>query len=215
MIRLKCLIHVLILFVLLLESHSFAGPACERIDRKISESVVDGYTIQIFSYNCKEGVQMYKDEIAAHAKILDSGGQIIENEIGGWILEDNGSQWQPPSEIKIAAVPDGFPYLVFQSSNYSSSNINHSYILYSTTPTLKKVAIIKSPINHYQSSSNDGSEYAVVGFYTNLHGDYLIDRLVPDNKVAECNACQGYDIETVKVTKDRVTVFGRRPFGRK
>ncbi len=209
MLIMRVILIMLFLSLLGFATETMAGPSCTRIERKTSEKIVNDYAVQFFSLDCKEDIQLYRDEIAGIVKITDNNGKILEERIGGWSYEGS---WYPPSEIKLAVVPNGFPYLVFHSSNYSSANISHSYILYSTTPLLQKYGEINSPVNEYQVVDRQGSEDIVVGFYKSEDGDYLIDRIVPDDKIAECNSCQGYNIEVLMITKDGLVIIDKHPY---
>ena len=149
------IVIMLLIFLAASVTETIAGPDCTRIERKTNEVIVDGYTIKFFTFNCEETIQLYRDEIAALVKISDRDGEILEEEIGGW---QYGEEWYPPSAIRLAEIPAGFPYLIFHSTNYSPANISNSYILYSTKPTLQKYGEINSPVNEYQVITHQGNE---------------------------------------------------------
>lgn len=175
-----------------------ADPDCKWKPIKITTTPVNIFKVQITQFQCEN--YTYSDEkiTEAEALILDQFGNVVESKIGGLI--DYG-RWIRPDEITIVNTPDDFPYLVFLSSIYSSSNILHTYILYSTTPTLINKGEITKPVNHYQANNRKGSERNVIGFYKDRNGNYLIDRLTTRGaETGKCNACQKYNVETLMVS---------------
>jgi hypothetical protein len=96
--------------------------------------------------------------------------------------------------------PEDFPLVVFLSTNSSISNVSHTYIFFTTNPSLRKIAVISELITEYQATGT-GTALKVTGFYRNQNGDILFDRLTTNGqKVGSSNATQQYSLETFKVT---------------
>jgi len=114
-------------------------------------------------------------------------------------------------ELSIKYTPkEGFPYLVVLSSTYGASNISHTYHIYSDT--LIELGEVTQPINKYQANKRNGSEKEVMGFYED-NGAFLIDRLTTEGtEVGGCNACQKWNVETLKVTDSGLVSLGLREF---
>ena len=103
-------------------------------------------------------------------------------------------------------------YQVILTSVYGSSNISHTYHIYSTTPTLKLIGKVTQPINIWQANDGKGSERDVVGIYK-YKDMFLIDRLtLEDTETAKCNACQDWNVETLRLTDEGLISQGLREF---
>ena len=115
--------------------------------------------------------------------------------------------------MSIVDTPEGFPLLTLLSSFYGASNTSHTYLLYSTTPVLKKIAEITQPLNMYQVTNGNGSEREVDGFYIDSAGNFLIDRLTTEGtELGKCNACQEWRLETLKLIDENMVSIGIKDF---
>ena len=109
--------------------------------------------------------------------------------------------------------PEGFPLLTILSSFYGASNVSHTYLLYSTSPILKKIGEITQPLNMYQATNGNGSEREVDGFYKDNDGNFLIDRLTTEGtELGRCNACQEWRLETLKLVDGNMVSMGIRDY---
>ena len=134
-------------------------------------------------------------------QIIDSNDNIVEDFIGGG------------DELSIVDTPEGFPLLTLLSSFYGASNTSHTYLLYSTSPELKKITEITQPLNIYQVTNGNGSEREVDGFYQDTDGNFLIDRLTTEGtELGKCNACQEWRLETLKLIDGNMVSMGIRDY---
>ena len=132
-------------------------------------------------------------------QIIDSNDNIVVDFIGGG------------DELSVVDTPEGFPLLTILSSFYGASNNSHTYLLYSTSPVLKKVAEITQPLNMYQVTNGNGSERIVNGFYQDSDGNFLIDRLTTEGtELGKCNVCQEWRLETLKLVDGNMVSMGIR-----
>ena len=110
-------------------------------------------------------------------------------------------------EVKQIKMPDDFPYIVVQVYRQGTSDFILRYILYSKKNRNIKIGEVE-PINKYQAQNGAGSEREAEGFYQDKQGNYYIDRLTDKGtKLASCNACQKYNVETLKVTDHGLVVI--------
>ena len=182
---------------------------------KMSITPIDSYTVIITQYACTKGGeyingQFYEDGkpskpypglegYSYSGQIIDSNDNIVVDFIGGG------------DELSVVDTPEGFPLLTLLSSFYGASNNSHTYLLYSTSPVLKKVAEITQPLNEYQVNKTKGSERIVDGFYVDSNGDFLIDRLTTEGtELGRCNACQEWGLETLKLVDGNMVSMGIR-----
>ena len=106
--------------------------------------------------------------------------------------------------LSIAKLPSGFPHFAFAVSRWGASNTYHSYVIYSTFPKLRQIAIIERPLNKFQANRKKGPEREVDGFYQNDVGDFLIDPLTTEGtELCTSNASQKWNVETLKLVGDR------------
>jgi hypothetical protein len=149
------------------------------------EELIDGYNVS-FTYA---------------GKIINKKNRIIVSHIG------NGNK------LSVVDTPSGFPHTVFLVSRWGASNNYHSYLVYSTDPKLKRIAIIERPLNEFQANKKIGSERNVDGFYINDAGDFLIDILVaqPTNGSVS-NADRRWNVETLKLNGDYLESVRTREF---
>jgi hypothetical protein len=69
------------------------------------------------------------------------------------------------------------------------------------------------PLNEYQVTVGKGSERIVDGFYQDSDGDFLIDRLTTEGtELGQCNACQEWRLETLKLVDENMVSLGIRDF---
>jgi hypothetical protein len=116
-------------------------------------------------------------------------------------------------ELSIVDTPEGFPLLTILSSFYGASNVSHTYLLYSTSPELKKITEITHPLNMYQVTNGNGSERKVGGFYQDSDGNFVIDRLTTEGtELGKCNACQEWRLETLKLIDGDMMSMGIKDF---
>ena len=194
----------------LLSINSFAGPSCDWKPIKTDTTKSNNHSFQVVTLDCN--IDYYKDEniTAQEAVIRDGNNNIVVDHIGSWNWGDDSLNYA--DEVSIVNTPTGFPYQVILSSVYGSSNISHTYHIYSTTPILKKIGEVDRPVNQYQANKGNGSEKEVVGFYER-NGVFLIDRMTTEGTEAgKCNACQKWNVETLKLTENSLVSLGSRGF---
>ena len=174
---------------------------------------IDNYQVIITKHACTKGGEYIDGQFYEEGKpskpypgmegysysgqIIDSNDNIVEDFIGGG------------DELSIVDTPDGFPLLTILSSFYGASNNSHTYLLYSTSPVLKKIGEITQPLNLYQVTNGNGSEREVDGFYQDSDGNFLIDRLTTEGtELGKCNACQEWRLETLKLVDGNMVSMG-------
>ena len=176
---------------------------------------IDNYQVIITKHACTKGGEYIEGQFYENGKpskpypgmegysysgqITDSDNNVVIDFIGGG------------DELSIVNTPEGFPHLTMLSSFYGASNTSHTYLLYSTTPVLKKIAEITQPLNMYQVTNRNGSEREVDGFYQDSDGNFLIDRLTTEGtELGRCNACQEWRLETLKLVDGNMVSMGIR-----
>ena len=184
---------------------------------QISITPIDSYRVVITKYACTKGGeyidgQFYEDGkpskpypgmegYSYSGQIIDSNDNIVEDFIGGG------------DELSMVDTPEGFPLLTILSSFYGASNVSHTYLLYSTSPELKKITEITQPLNMYQVTNGNGSVREVDGFYQDSDGNFLIDRLTTEGtELGKCNACQEWKLETLKLVDGIMVSMGIRDY---
>jgi len=199
-----------LLLIVFISTTVFAGPSCDWKPIKTDTTKSNNYSFQVVTLDCN--IDYYKDEniTAQEAVIRDGNNNIVVDHIGGWSWRDDSLNYA--DEVSIVNTPTGFPYQVILSSVYGGSNISHTYHIYSTAPTLKKIGAVDRPINQYQTNKRNGSEKEVVGFYER-NGVFLIDRLTTEGtEVGKCNARQDWNVETLKLTENSLVSLGSKGF---
>jgi hypothetical protein len=176
-------------------------------------TLIDNYQVIITKHACTKGGEYIDGQFYENGKpskpypgmegysysgqITDSDNNVVIDFIGGG------------DELSIVNTPEGFPHLTMLSSFYGASNTSHTYLLYSTTPVLKKIAEITQPLNMYQVTNGNGSEREVDGFYQDSDGNFLIDRLTTEGtELGKCNACQEWRLETLKLVDGNMVSMG-------
>ena len=180
-------------------------------------TLIDNYQVIITKHACTKGGEYIDGQFYENGKpskpypgmegysysgqISDSDNNVVVDFIGGG------------DELSIVNTPEGFPHLTMLSSFYGASNTSHTYLLYSTTPVLKKIAEITQPLNMYQVTNGNGSEREVDGFYIDSSGNFLIDRLTTEGtELGKCNACQEWRLETLKLIDGEMMSMGIKDF---
>jgi hypothetical protein len=178
-------------------------------------TLIDNYQVIITKHACTKGGEYIDGQFYENGKpskpypgmegysysgqITDSDNNVVIDFIGGG------------DDLSIVNTPEGFPHLTMLSSFYGASNTSHTYLLYSTTPVLKKIAEITQPLNMYQVTNGNGSEREVDGFYIDSAGNFLIDRLTTEGtELGKCNACQEWRLETLKLVDGNMVSMGIR-----
>jgi hypothetical protein len=178
-------------------------------------TLIDNYQVIITKHACTKGGeyidgQFYEngkpsklypgmEGYSYSGKITDSDNNVVVEFIGGG------------DELSVVDTPEGFPLLTILSSFYGASNVSHTYLLYSTSPVLKKITEITQPLNMYQVTNRNGSEREVDGFYQDSDGNFLIDRLTTEGtELGKCNACQEWRLETLKLVNGNMVSMGIR-----
>jgi hypothetical protein len=225
LIDINCRINImkkLLLFTLLtLSFSSFAEIRCGGDLWNIQEVVTqhDSYQVTITKYACTKGgefidgqfydeygkpttpIEHWHADYSFSGQIIDSDNNVVVDFIGGG------------NELTVVDTPDGFPLLTILSSFYGASNTSHTYLLYSTSPELKKIGEITQPLNMYQVTNGNGSERIVDGFYQDSDGNFLIDRLTTKGtELGKCNACQEWKLERLKLVDGNMVSMGIRDF---
>ena len=211
--------NTLLLFTLLFSFAIEASPTCggKLWTLKISIIPVDSYKVLITQHACtKSGEhidgefheygelftpQLVDEGYSYKGQIIDSNDNIVEDFVGGG------------DELSVVDTSDDFPFLVLLSSFYGASNISHTYYIYSTNPVFKRVAEIRNPLNKYQVTKKQGNERIVDGFYQDSEGNFLIDILTTEGtEIGKCNACQEWNVETLKVVEDSLVSLDIRDY---
>ena len=184
---------------------------------QISITPIDSYQVVITKYACTKGGeyrngQFYEDGkpstpwkgeegYSFAGQIIDSNDNIVVDFIGGG------------DELSVVDTPEGFPLLTILSSFYGASNNSHTYLLYSTSPVLKKVGEITNPLNEYQVTNGNGSERIVDGFYQDSDGNFLIDRLTTEHTELEIfDYWNRWRLETLKLVDGNMVSMGIRDY---
>ena len=182
-------------------------------------SLHDSYQVTITKHACTKGgefidgqfydeygkpispIEHYHADYSYSGQITDSDNNVVIDFIGGG------------DELSVVDTPEGFPLLTILSSFYGASNVSHTYLLYSTSPVLKKITEITQPLNMYQVTNGNGSEREVDGFYQDSDGNFLIDRLTTEGtELGKCNACQEWKLETLKLVDGNMVSMGIRDY---
>ena len=182
---------------------------------QVSITPIDSHQVIITKYACTKGGefidgQFYEDGKPSKpiengnvmylfaAQVIDSNDNIVEDFIGGG------------DELSIVDTPKDFPFLTFLSSYYAA-NFSHTYLLYSTFPTFKKIAEIRDPLNIWQANNKQGSERIIDGFYKDSDGSFLLDRLTTEHNEADVWPPIA-DLETFKISESGILSLGIRDF---
>ena len=198
------------LCLLFFSTASFSGPSCDWKPINTDTTKSNNYSLQVATLDCN--IDYYKDDniTAQEAVIRDSNNNIVVDHIGSW--GNYGDDLLYADEVSIVNIPTGFPYEVILTSVYGASNTSHTYHIYSTTPTLKKIGEVNSPVNKYQTTKGKGSEREVTGFYEDK-GVFLIDRMTTEGtELGRCNACQDWNIETLALDNNSLVSVNLRPY---
>jgi hypothetical protein len=182
----------------------------------ITLTQLEEYTVKMVEHQWLGDVMQIESE--AEGVIVDKNNNLVEKEIGGWTEKididpdyikrsppgyASMGKWHRPNRLSLVDTPEDFPLVVFLSTNSSISNVSHTYIFYTTNPSLRKVCEIAGIITQYQATGT-GTALNVTGFYRQ-NGDILFDRLTTDRqKTGRSNASQKYSLETFKITPDGV-----------
>jgi hypothetical protein len=194
--------------------------------KRVTLTQVGAYTVQMFEHQWLGDVQNIESE--ADAVILDTFNHTIaERNIGGWTVRvktDADStkrsssgrssmvKWYRPNWLSLVDTSEDFPFLLFLSSTSSTSNVTHTYIFYTTNPSLRKIAEISGLITEYQATGT-GTALKVTGFYRSQNGEILFDRLTTEGQeFGESNASQKHSLETFKVTPSGVVSIRLKDF---
>ena len=156
--------------LLTLSFSSFAEIRCDGQLWTLQEVItpIDSYQVIITKYDCTRWGEYIDGQLYENGKPFTPSpglegylysGQIIDNN-NNIVVDFIGAN---ADELSIVDTPEGFPLLTLLISFYGASNTSHTYLLYSTSPVLKKVAEIRSRI--------------VEGFYQDSDGNFLIDTL--------------------------------------
>ena len=175
---------------------------------------IDSYRVIITKFACTKGGEYIDGQFYENGKlstppkgdegylfaaqIIDSNDNIVVDFIGGG------------DELSIVDTPEGFPFLTLLSSFYAA-NFSHTYLLYSTFPTFKKIAEIRDPLNMWQVNNKKGSERIIDGFYKDSDGNFLIDRLTTEGNEAGVWPLNYY-LETFKIVEGGIVSLGIRDF---
>ena len=156
--------------LLTLSFSSFAEIRCDGQLWTLQEVItpIDSYQVIITKYDCTRWGEYIDGQLYENGKPFTPSpglegylysGQIIDNN-NNIVVDFIGAN---ADELSIVDTPEGFPLLTLLSTFYGATNISHTYLLYSTSPVLKKVAEIRSRI--------------VEGFYQDSDGNFLLDTL--------------------------------------
>ena len=177
---------------------------------------IDSYRVIITKFACTKGGeyidgQFYEDGkpstpwkgeegYSFAGQIIDNNDNIVVDFIGGG------------DELSVVDTPEGFPLLTILSSFYAA-NFSHTYLLYSTSPVLKKIGEITNPLTEYQVTKGEGSERIVDGFYQDSDGNFLIDRLTTEHTELEnFDYWNRWRLETLKLVDGNMVSMGIRDY---
>ncbi len=182
-------------------------------------TLIDNYQVIITKHACTKGgefiegqfydeygkpttpIEHWHADYSYSGQITDSANNVVIDFIGGG------------DELSIVDTPERFPLLTILSSFYGASNNSHTYLLYSTSPVLKKITEITQPLNMYQVTNGNGTEREVDGFYQDSDGNFLIDRLTTEGtELGKSNASQDWRLETLKLVDGKMVSMGIRDY---
>jgi len=182
-------------------------------------TLIDNYQVIITKHACTKGgefiegqfydeygkpttpIEHWHADYSYSGQITDSANNVVIDFIGGG------------DELSIVDTPERFPLLTILSSFYGASNNSHTYLLYSTSPVLKKITEITQPLNMYQVTNGNGTEREVDGFYQDSDGNFLIDRLTTEGtELGKSNASQEWRLETLKLVDGNMVSLGIRDY---
>ena len=171
---------------------------------------IDNYQVIITKHACTKGGEYIDGQFYENGKPSKPYPGMEGYSYSGQITDsDNNVVIGGGDELSIVDTPEGFPLLTILSSFYGASNTSHTYLLYSTSPELKKITEITQPLNMYQVTNRNGSEREVDGFYQDSDGNFLIDRLTTEGtELGKCNACQEWRLETLKLVDVNMVSMG-------
>ena len=183
----------LIAISLLLSSISFAGPSCIWDLESTEVKNINGNQLSLERYDCRNK-GYWKGEVIADvymASVINTKGETITIEDS-----DNYEVIRLISEAPVNALYFSYP---------GSSNVGNSVRVYDKD--WKHLETLNSPVNEFNASNRNGSEYKIIGFFK-IDNDWFIENI--RSLGGECNACQQYVIDTYKVVGNSLVVIDSR-----
>ena len=210
----------LIIFSLLLLAHSSLSWACTTPATEVMQRQTIGpeYILTKYGHYCQTGNRFATDTLA-EAISLDWAEYSFALTMAGTKLDLTalvGSQRRLNKFAMIEAVAlptDAVNIIALQFIAKGSSNIySEIHIAQVIDSNLQPLASIIEPITHYQAYNRDGSEYLASGFYQLDNGQWAIDSIAASEEIAECNACQKYDVISWTWEANQLQEYFRRPY---
>lgn len=190
-------------------------PATEVMQR---QTIGTEFILTKYGHYCQAGNRFATDTLA-EAISLDWAEYSFDLTMAGTSLDLTtlvGSQRRLNkfAMIEPIAIPtDNTNIIALQFIAKGSSNIySEIHVAQVINSNLQPLASIIEPITHYQAHNRDGSEYIAKGFYQLENGQWVIDSIAASEEIAECNACQKYDVISWHWQANELTEYSRRPY---
>ena len=185
------MIRFLILFFI--SFYSYAGPSCIWDLESTEVKNINGNQLSLERYDCRNK-GYWKGEVIADvymASVINTKGETITIEDS-----DNYEVIRLMADAPVNALYFSYP---------GSSNVGNSVRVYDKD--WKHLETLNSPVNEFNASNRNGSEYKIIGFFK-IDNDWFIENI--RSLGGECNACQQYVIDTHKVVGDSLVVIDSR-----
>lgn len=210
----------LITFALLLLAHSSQSWACTTPATEVMQRQTIGTELILTKYGhyCQAGNRFATDTLA-EAISLDWAEYSFalttaDTSLDLTTLVGSQRRLNKFAMIEPVAVPtDNTNIIALQFIAKGSSNIySEIHLAEVINSNLQPIASIIEPVTHYQAQNRDGSEYLASGFYQLDNGQWVIDSIAAAEEVAECNACQKYDVISWRWHDNQLTQHARRNY---
>ena len=210
----------LITFSFLLLLHSSYAWACTTPATEVMQRQTIGpeFILTKYGHYCQAGNRFATDTLA-EAISLDWAEYSFALTMNGTSLDLSalvGSlrRLNKFAMIEPVAIPtDDTNIIALQFIAKGSSNIySEIHLAQVSNANLQPMASIIEPITQYQAQNRDGSEYIASGFYQLDNGQWVIDSIAASEEIAECNACQKYDVISWIWQANELQEYSRRPY---
>ena len=210
----------LITFCFLLLVHSSYAWACTTPATEVMQRQTIGpeFILTKYGHYCQAGNRFATDTLA-EAISLDWAEYSFALTMNGTSLDLTalvGSlrRLNKFAMIEPVAIPtDDTNIIALQFIAKGSSNIySEIHLAQVSNANLQPMASIIEPITQYQAQNRDGSEYIASGFYQLDNGQWVIDSIAASEEIAECNACQKYDVISWIWQANELQEYSRRPY---
>ena len=191
-------------------SNAWAGPDCIYVPIDIKVTKLENVNLHVVEQEC---INYPKDYIPNYLEAYFVT-QSSNNKSSNKVMEIGDDDKRLREDyIDILKTPPEFPYLVIDAGSYSVSRVWNTLHIFTLSPEVKKIDTIDDPITAYQANNREGSEYQAIGFYKSKSDDFYIERFsVRAFQGHKCNACEKYNVETLKMTSKGLKFIGKRHF---